>query len=165
MQSLSKEAAGGRLFCLREPHRGFTFVELVTVLVLLSALAAVVVPRWFGTASFEIRSYRESLVHDLRYARRYASNGCPVRVTVTASNYEVRQPSAFCSTSAFPDLVTMPDGRALTGAAPAGVSTTGLPQAWTFFSDGSTDLAASTSFTLDGVGVTVHAETGTVESP
>ena len=43
------------------PSRGFTLVELVTVILIVSVLAVFVVPRFLGSSAFEGRTVQEQL--------------------------------------------------------------------------------------------------------
>jgi MSHA pilin protein MshC len=56
----------------RGPERGFTLVELVTVLVLLGVLAAVALPRLGGVGVYAERASGSRLVSGLRFAQEQA---------------------------------------------------------------------------------------------
>lgn len=162
---VTREAANGRLTCLRRPAPGFTLVELVMVLVLLSVLSAVLAPRWFARQAFDERGYFERTVAALRYSRQLAAAGCPVRFSLTAAGYTVQRPAAFCTSTSFPQAVTDPDGDPLSVAVPTGTTLTGVPLVVTFASDGSTDLAANATVTIGPHALLIHAATGVVEQP
>ena len=87
-------------------ERGFTLVELVVIMVIVGALALVVVPRFFGQATFDTRGFYDKATAIVRFAQKTAvawrrpvfvcvtpnqiaagtASGCATRLTVTATN-------------------------------------------------------------------------------
>lgn len=58
--------------------RGFTLTEVILVLVLMSALAVIAIPRW-QASGFDAAYFHEEVVVTLRYAQRQAViSGCAV---------------------------------------------------------------------------------------
>lgn len=56
-----------------EKHRrGFTLVELVTVVVILGIIAVVAAPRFFDRGSYDSRAFRDQVISTLRYAQKAA---------------------------------------------------------------------------------------------
>ena len=53
-------------------QRGFTLVELITVMILLGILAAVAIPRMMGNTGMASTSFRADVVSALRYAQKTA---------------------------------------------------------------------------------------------
>ena len=53
-------------------QRGFTLVELVTVLVILGLLAVTVLPRFLQRSSFETRTAQDTLISAARQAQQFA---------------------------------------------------------------------------------------------
>ena len=73
-------------------ERGFTMVELVAVMVLVSVLSVVAIPRLFDTEIFSHRGFEDTLIGDIRFAQKLARySGCTTRVETTAANYTVSQ--------------------------------------------------------------------------
>ncbi|MCS6177944.1 type II secretion system protein [Shewanella baltica] len=75
---------------------GFTLVELVTTIILISILAVVVLPRLFTQSSYSAYSLRNEFISELRQVQQKALNNTDrcFRVTVSATDYQVSQFSA-----------------------------------------------------------------------
>jgi MSHA pilin protein MshC len=104
-------------------QRGFTVIELVTVVVILGIVAVVAAPRMFNNAIFNQRGYADEIAGALRYSQRIAlASGCNVRVIVNAAGYSAVQPNVRCVTGgAWNTAVLSPDRRPLANVAPAGI--------------------------------------------
>jgi MSHA pilin protein MshC len=64
-------------------HRGFTIVELVLVIVIIGAIAAIGMPRFFELTGFEDLGEYDEALNAVRYAQQYAvASGCTVRVSI-----------------------------------------------------------------------------------
>ncbi len=150
--------------------RGFTLVELITVVVILGILAALAVPRFFDSQVFEERGFYEEVAATLRYAQKIAvGSGCPVRVSITAGGYDLKQQAASgnrCNPadSTWPVQVLLPDGQAAAGSAPAGIS---LGPVTTYQVDGlgQTSLGGDLTVTVGALSLTVQAQSGYVLVP
>lgn len=85
---------------------GFTLVELVTTIILISILAVVVLPRLFTQSSYSAYSLRNEFISELRQVQQKALNNTDrcFRVTVSGTGYQVSQFSArngaFCDGTA-----------------------------------------------------------------
>jgi len=153
---------------------GFTLIELLAVMLLVAILTAVAVPRFTDKADFDEVGLREEIAAAARYAQKRAlASGCPVRLTLTATSYELRQPDAFPPCAAnFGGAVLHPaTGEAFAGTVTDGVSLSAslpLPLDVVFDARGATDLPAGTDVLTLAVGsgqVRIHRDTGYVEIP
>jgi len=147
-------------------QKGFSLVELVTVVVLLAILAVVAFSRMSGFGTFEQKAFFDEFTSALRYAQKLAlSSGCSVQVTVTATSYALKQ-GATCGSSSFVRNVLHPAHRRQAyqnASLPAGVTIN--PAATLVFSAQQkvSGIASNTSFTVGGYSLTVYPETGLVD--
>jgi len=151
-------------------NRGVTLVELVTVVVILGILAAFAVPRFFDAQVFEERGFYEEVAAALRYGQKIAvGSGCPVRVTITAVGYDLKQQTVAgnrCdpADSSWAVPVMLPTGQTVAGTAPTGV-TLGPVTTYQLDGLGQTDLGSDLTVTVGGSTMTVQAESGYVLTP
>ena len=86
-------------------NSGFSLVELVTVILLLSILGVFALGRFGDQNIFAARGFFDDTVAAVRFAQKLAiSSGCDVQVVTTASSYELRQSSS-CTADDFVNLV------------------------------------------------------------
>jgi MSHA pilin protein MshC len=157
-------------FRTRISQHAFTLVELTVVIVIIGILAVVAGPRFFDDKTFQARGYYEELAAALRFAQKLAvASGCPVRMQVTASNYEARQQAAASGSCNPGDMtwttgVRLSDGTLLSGSSPLGVSAT--PAVSLIFDAlGKTDLGADQVINVGAFALTVRANSGFVQAP
>ena len=150
--------------------RGHTLIELITVIVILGILAGLAVPRFFDNQVFEEHGFYAEVASALRYGQKIAvGSGCPVRVSITAGGYELKQQAALgnrCdpgdSTWAVP--VLLPDGQAAAGSTPAGITLTPVAT-YQYDGLGQTDLGGDLTVSIGALSMTVQAQSGYVLTP
>ncbi len=148
-------------------HKGFTLIELISVVILLSILGVAAFSRLGNMNQFETRAFYNDTVTALRYAQKLAiSTGCNVQATLTANSYALNQRQINCKNGAYTRPVLNPANRAQNYMAnvPAGSGITISPAAVFVFTPQSTvtGLAADTNFTIDGRTFTVFPLSGLV---
>jgi MSHA pilin protein MshC len=145
---------------------GFTLVELVTVIVLLSVLSVLALSRLGNVSGFERRAYYDEVVNALRYAQKVAlTTGCSVRVELNTNSYRLRQGTS-CTAITFDRNVLNPANRATAYqnlSPPDGVTIS--PAASITFTPQSTvtGLAADTVFSVGSLQFKVFQNTGLVD--
>jgi MSHA pilin protein MshC len=153
--------------CLMDKDSGFTFVELIVVIVIIGVLAVIAVPRLTPQVAFDQAGFHQEVVSSLRYAQKYAlAAGCPVRVVVGSNSIGLFH-SSTCDAGDFSVPLQHPvRGGAYSVAAPSGV-TLSPPSMFQFTpsgeasADASFDVLASTGSRA----VAVIAATGYVDTP
>ena len=155
---------------MRAQQGGFSLVELVLVIVILTIIGAMAGPRFFDNTAFDERAYRDQLASAIRYAQKVAvATGCPVRVQIAAGGYTVAQQQAVAghcdpADASFPLTVALPSGDPVAGNAPAGVAAAPL-LTFTYDALGRTSLVADQSVAVGGQTLTISAASGLVTTP
>ena len=108
--------------------KGFTLVELITVITIIGVLAVVVGPRFASSDVYEQRTFYDDVLKAVRYAQAKASgSGCMTQIDFTASGFTVSVDADCNSANGFSatDLVNptnFESGFSQSAALPAGVS-------------------------------------------
>lgn len=161
MRNKNEEPVGS-FFLGATPASGFTLPELVAVIVIMSVLAVVGLPRVWGTAFSEVAFYDDTLAA-LRFAQRTAvTQQRTVCATFTATQLSLTYASVYGSNACGPALVrpattspyvvTAPSSLSYTAAASFQFNLLGVP----------TPNANQTITLTGGKTVTVEADTGYV---
>lgn len=147
--------------------RGFTIIELITVLVIVGALAIFVAPR-LNPEGFDRYGFRKEVLSAARYAQKTAmASGCDVQFAVDPGtdtislNYRAGGDDTSCGPGGFGKPVQSPSsGGNFSITAPDGVTITGGSS---FYYDGFGDPVPSTGTTVvltPGPDIEIEAETG-----
>lgn len=140
-------------------ERGFTLVELVTIVVLLGILSVVAIPRFLDATGFRERGFFDEVASALRFAQKSAiAANCPVAVTIVANTSYAAVFAAPCPGAP----VDVPGFQgALSGTPPTGITLSSTTPTITFDGAGRANGATVTVGTQT---LTVHAGTGYVEA-
>lgn len=155
--------------------RGFTMIELITVLLLVGIMAFVALPRVDLLRGFDEIGYRDQVRATIEYARKSAvaqrrhvrittaGNGMTVDISSLDPDTVAAWPTVFARALALPgsagNAVTPPSGGTLVASvSPLVFDPLGRPLNATT----GAALAAAATFTVSGNVITVEAETGHV---
>lgn len=147
-------------------ENGFTLIELMTVIVLLSILSVAALSRLGGMGAFEEKAFFDEVTSALRYAQKLAqSTGCNVQVTITSSSYQLHQASS-CTSATYNRNVLNPADRTSAYqniSPPDGITI--APDSIFVFTPQSTvmGLAGDTSFNVGSFSFTLYQNTGLVD--
>lgn len=152
-------------------QRGFTLAELVGVLILVSVLAAVALPRLDSIGAWRSDAWREQVLGSLRHARALAQGHRRlVCVNVATGTVDLSiaadHPASACSAT-----VAGPDGQAAFAHDASAVATTLTPAGTLYFQpsgrvtrDGAGLTPVNATIAIDGeASIGVVGETGHVE--
>ena len=148
--------------------KGFSLIELITVMVLISILGVVALGRMTGLSGYEVRGFFDDTVAALRYAQKLAiSTGCEVQVSLTATSYQLLQQDSCTAGELFTRNVVKPIDRnsAYTNAAPTGITIIAAPPTTAIiFSPQSvvSGVASDTTFTIDSYQFELYQNTGLI---
>ena len=146
---------------------GYTFVELVVVLVLVGILAMFAVPRLTPQSQFDLAGYQQEFAAGLRYGQKYAfASGCPIRAVIAASGLELRR-STTCDNGDFSVLLAHPTrGGGYAVPAPSGL-TLSPPGPFSFLATGEASTTVTITLTSSAgirqvavIGPTGYVDTG-----
>lgn len=161
-------------------QRGFTLVELITVMILVGIMAAISAPRFFDANTFQSRGFADQVQATLRYAQKEAiAQHRNVCVAITSSTISLTIASFSGIASGCSPALNLPAGGNSISAPPgSGITLTLAPAAPSTFNYdalgkpfdtlGTTPSTVQKSITLNGGTaniIYVEAETGYVHSP
>ena len=148
-------------------QRGFSLVELITIMVIIGVLSAIAAPRFFDRNTFDSRGFYDQTISTLRYAQKAAIAKHRFVCVAFAANsitltYDPTAPSIAHTVATCPgNNLTDPGGQApYTITAPSGVTLAGAAL-FSFDALGRTSIAVA-PITVDSYSINVDQETGYV---
>ena len=154
------------MFLRAQNKNGFTLVELVTVIVLLSILSVAALSRLGGMEVFEQKAFFDEVTNAFRFAQKLAqSTGCNVQVSTTSTSYRLRQGSS-CTSMTYDRNVLNPADRTVAyqnSSPPDGVTISPSPVSFVFTPQSTvTGLLVDTSVSVGSYSFTLYKNTGLV---
>lgn len=148
--------------CALPNWRGYTLVELVTVIVIAVILAALAIPL-FNQSQIDASWFREEAKAAIRYAQRQAvaQRRC-VFVTVSPSQLALHYGDASCAITGTP-LTRITTGAAYAVDAPSGVTASATTSPFSFNALGQPGPIGGVTVTVGGGAIVVAGETGYVQ--
>ncbi len=151
-------------------QKGFTLVELVMLIVILSILSATALPKFFSKNSFAERAFFDDTLNAVRYAQKLAvATGCGVQMSISSNSYTITRQgasgSASCpSGSTYSLAVPHPSSgdNSYSGAESDVSLTSSVPS---FIFDALGAASTDTTLTVGSKTINVVAETGLVYAP
>jgi MSHA pilin protein MshC len=142
---------------------GFTLIELIVTLVLISLLAVVVIPRLFDSSIFRSWAFYEEIVNAARYGQKLAvASGCAVELSISSGGFALHQRQS-CSGGSFNRTVPRPSGSgAFTAATPSDVGLSATAATVVFDGLGRATPGGVT-ISVDGRSFTISGESGYVD--
>jgi MSHA pilin protein MshC len=151
-----------------EDRRGFTLIELVTVITIVGVLAAFAAPRFWTQQTFSDRGYVDELAAALRSTQKAAViSGCPAQLSLASGSYVATQQAASgnacnLSDTTWPTPILSADGSAIQDTAPA--NTTAAPTGmFQFDTQGRLSSSPATTISVGTHTLTIIAGTGLVQ--
>lgn len=143
---------------LKYQQHGFTLVELIMVIVLLAALSATALPRFFSKSDFDERILFDDTQNAARYAQKLSvATGCKTVLSISNNQYQLLQ-GATCNTAPFSSPITNPvKGGPYTGNK-EGITLSALNTRTTFSALGTAD--ADNTITIGNRTFAIIAATG-----
>ncbi len=156
-------------------YLGFTMIELVMTMVIISALMILAGPRFFTTSTYQQQVYYDEVLNSLRFARTLAiGTGNHIQVTLTSSSITLqrRVEGSNCTSPTFQpieDPGTRTSGFVKTAP---GVVTLNFSTNWPLYFNGlgqvftasnCNEITTATVSIIGGNTVTVFGETGFIQ--
>ena len=80
--------------------KGFTIIELISVLVILGIITASAIPLMSSKSAYDERFFYDDLLQALRFSQRLSvASGCSVQITLSGTSFGLLQDSACNSAS------------------------------------------------------------------
>jgi MSHA pilin protein MshC len=148
--------------------QGFTLVELILVIVLLSIISVIALPRFFDRNHFDERVFFDDTLNAIRYAQKLAvATGCQTRIVITNNSFALlREDNCDGTTPSFNNnlsVVNPTTGNTAYTGSQSGVSLTASQTETTFDSLGRMTPTTSSVDNIISVGskqITIKAATG-----
>lgn len=142
-------------------QRGFTLVELIMVIVLISIISSVALPRFFSRNDFNERALFDDTLNAIRYAQKLAvATGCQTRFTVNSNSFAVLREDSCGSGSFSSNLAVLHPsiGQSDYTGSEAGISITATQINTTFNALGQADI--DNTVTVGNKEITIISATG-----
>jgi len=151
---------------------GFTFIELIVVLVILGVISAIAVPKFFSVTDFSEDFYFNDVLASVRYAQKLAVvSGCDTQV-LTSGQMVIFKRRTNCTSGIFDQDIRNPTSGGSTFFIAVPANLTFIATLSDFYFDGlgrahntSTSSVSNAAFILNTRTFTVVGETGLTYEP
>jgi MSHA pilin protein MshC len=146
---------------------GFSLIELILILIIISILSITALPKFFNVLSFSSQTYFDEVLNSIRYAQKLAVvMGCDVQVATTSNSLTLLARDA-CRTGNFNTMIHDPiTGKDFVKIAPTDVNIASLDMPIYFDRIGrahkTTGQVTNANLIVASRGITIIAETGFV---
>ena len=154
-------------FMAKKQLAGFTLVELVMMLVILSVISATAIPRFFDKNVYAERAFFDDTLHAVQYAQKLSvATGCSVRVSISSNSYTLTRrgtsSSIRCTGTTYSlDILNPGTGASSYSGSEKDITLSSTSTPFYFYSSGS--ASADVTLTVNGSKtIRVIADTGFV---
>ncbi len=156
----------------KQRRKGFTVVELTTIIIVVGILGVMAGPRFFSTSTYQSQYFYNDVLSTLRYAQKLAiSTGCRIQANMTSTSITLTK-AASCTSGTFTLAIRDPALGSSTYVKTAPGSVTLSPSVNPIYYDSlgkcynaATNAVSNVSITLGSKVINIVGQTGFTYDP